>query len=350
MDSRTTLSLSKLYSIDDKTKLARFIRKELKKSSPRESCIPNTGDFKLNDRKTQEQNSHCLPVRVDNFNMRAFYSEVSVVPQCKIFRGGNYKVYSSFEMVTVGDTIRVRVEGAKRFPYDCKWSVGEVVAIFEKFESKDEMELAQESNPKTSRKENLKIEIRWFYERHDISMSVSASENKTELSEVFESDHCQVLDANTAILGHVQLVENAADVKNDGRDCFLCTRFWSTKRRTLIPCSGLEGRMKRGMIYSTLGSEDDISDASVLRNGISPSNKNAANWKDSMGNLISKLTLKDASKNAYASGEALVGREKELNQLLAFLRGAFFDDRRSMGYKSSMFLAGPPGVVSFPLW
>lgn len=350
MDSRTILSLSKLYSIDDRTQLTGLIRKELEKGATRKSSTLNAVDLNLNGRETGQRNSSCQPVRVDNFNMRVFYSGVSVVPQCKIFQGGKYEIYSASETVAIGDTIRVRVEGAKRFPYDCKWSIGEVVAIFEKFESKDEMDRAQESNPKRSRTENLKIEIRWFYERHDISMSVSASENQTEVTEVFETDHCQVLDANTAILGHVQLVEYPADVNNDGKYYFLCTRFWSTKRRTLIPCSGLEGRMKRGMIYSTLGSRDDIGDASVLRNGVSSSNKNFTNWKNSMGNLISKLTLKDASKNAYAIGEALVGREKELSQLLSFLRGAFFDDRRSTGYKSSMFLAGPPGVVSFSAW
>ena len=65
-----------------------------------------------------------------------------------------------------------------------------------------------------------------------------------------------------------------------------------------------------------------------------------------MANLICKLSLKDASKNAYESGKALVGREKELSQLLSFFRAAFREDHRSEGYKSSMFLAGPPGVVS----
>ena len=100
-------------------------------------------------------------------------------------------------------------------------------------------------------------------------------------------------------------------------------------------------------MYSTLGSENDLTEpSSSINDSISLNNK-SRNWKDSMGNLISKLTLKDASKNAYASGEALVGRETEMSQLLSFLRGAFFDDRRSEGYKSSMFLAGPPGVVSY---
>ncbi len=346
IDTRMTLALSKLYSSDDIKKLTAFLRKGLRKDSPPKSSPLNAEDPNEDKSDAREHQSIRLPFRVDNFNMRAFYSEISVLPQCKIFQGGIYEHYTASETVAIGDTVRIRHEGAKRFPYDCNWSVGEVLAIFEDFESKDELDRVHELNPPRYRKTNFKIEIRWFYERRDISMSVSVSDNGSELTEVFETDQCQVLDADMAILGHVRLVENVADMKNDNINSFLCTRFWSAKGRTLIPCSGLDGRMKRGMKYSTLGSRDDIGE-SVLRNGVTSSNKKSENWKDSMGNLIRKLTLKDASKNAYATGEALVGREKELSQLLSFLRGAFFDDDVSRGYKSSMFLAGPPGVVSF---
>jgi len=92
--------------------------------------------------------------------------------------------------------------------------------------------------------------------------------------------------------------------------------------------------------------EQDLSKPSSSRNDLAEFNSNSTNWKDSMANLICKLSLKDASKNAYESGKALVGREKELSQLLSFFRAAFREDHRSEGYKSSMFLAGPPGVVS----
>lgn len=130
--------------------------------------------------------------------------------------------------------------------------------------------------------------------------------------------------------------------KNGDVQYFLCTRFWSTKRRSLIPCSGLSGRIKRGLFYSTLGLEQDLTQTFSFSSDFA--SLNTTNWKDSMSNLICKLTLKDASKDAYESGKALVGREKELTQLLSFLRGAFFQDHRSAGYKSSMFVAGPPGV------
>ena len=334
IDTESTLALSKLYTSEDRKILRQFATRT---RSP--------FDAEDDDNNTREYQSIYRPFRVDEFNLRAFYSEISVLPQCKIFRGGVYEPDSTSKNVKVGDTIRVRFEGAKRLPYDCNWSVAEVVAIFEKFESKDELDRINKSNPTESRQKKFKIEIRWLYERRDISMSISTVDDQSELNEVFETDHCQVVDARVAVLGHVQLVENIAHVKNDGMDYFLCTRFWSTKRRTLIPCSGLDGRMKRGMIYSTLGSEDDIKKPLPFKNETTL-NKESENWKDSMANLICKLTLKDASKNAYTSGEALVGRERELSQILSFLRGAFFEDRRSAGYKSSMFLAGPPGVVS----
>jgi hypothetical protein len=344
IDTESALALSNLYTAEETEKLRQLPRMELRNFQPHKSSPLNS----------EASNEHeCIPsesvyqlFRVDKLNLRSFYTEISLMPQFKIFRGGVYVLNSTSKTVRIGDTIRVRFEGSKRFPYDCNWGVAEVVAIFEEFRSKDELNRKQQSNPKEQRQSNFKIEIRWLYERHDISMSVLSTDDRSELIEVFETDHCQVMDASIAVLDHVQLVENDIDITKGAIQYFLCTRFWSTKRRSLIPCSGLKGRIKRGLIYSTLGLENDLSKTSSFRNDVIPLSSKSKNWKDSMANLICKLTLKDASKNAYASGEALVGRETEMSQLLSFLRGAFFEDRRSAGYKSSMFLAGPPGVVS----
>jgi hypothetical protein len=62
-----------------------------------------------------------------------------------------------------------------------------------------------------------------------------------------------------------------------------------------------------------------------------------------MVNLQRKLTLKDASKLAYEKGEALIGREKELSDLLTFFRAAIRGDPGVGGVKSSLICAGPPG-------
>ena len=73
------------------------------------------------------------------------------------------------------------------------------------------------------------------------------------------------------------------------------------------------------------------------------SNRNGA-WKDAFTSVIKKLTLRDASSEAYDSGAGLIGREKEMDRILSFLRGAIGGDAQSDGLPSSMFLAGPPGV------
>ena len=346
IDTQNALALSKLYTAEETEKLRQLARMEMRNFHPHERAPINSEASNEHEYIPNERESVSQPFRVDKLNLRSFYTEISVMPQFKIFRGGVYVLNSTSRTVRIGDTIQVRFEGSKRLPYDCNWSVAEVVAIFEEFRSKDEFDRKQQSNPKEQRQSNCKIEIRWLYERHDISMSVLSTDDRSELIEVFETDHCQVMDASSAVLDHVQLVENDVDVTKGTLQHFLCTRFWSTKRRSLIPCSGLKGRVKRGLIYSALGQEHDLSTTSSSKNDAISLSSKSKNWKDSMANLICKLTLKDASKNAYASGEALVGRETEMSQLLSFLRGAFFEDRRSAGYKSSMFLAGPPGVVS----
>ena len=129
---------------------------------------------------------------------------------------------------------------------------------------------------------------------------------------------------------------------------FVCHRFWSTTRKSLIPCGTLEGRQKRGWVYSKCLPEE-MQRKSIEADTCSPDDSRlgkCANftWKDSMTRIISKLTLKDASRGAYERGEALIGREKELNQLLLFFRAAIRGDPGTGGVKSSMFIAGPPGV------
>jgi len=67
-------------------------------------------------------------------------------------------------------------------------------------------------------------------------------------------------------------------------------------------------------------------------------------WTESMARIIGKLTLKDASRGAYEDGTSLIGRERELHKLLTFFRAAVRGDAGTGGVKSSMFIAGPPGV------
>eukprot|EP00536_Pseudo-nitzschia_multiseries_P008252 jgi/Psemu1/20052/gm1.20052_g len=288
------------------------------------------------------------PFRIDPLNFRTFYSQMTSTSKPGILLGEiTCQQNSGPTTISLGDAIRVRLEGSKRYPYDCNWGVAEVVAIFKEFPSRDEFERDRNLDPEESDPNRFQMEIRWLYERRDISMAASSVNESSSFVEVFETDHCQVVDATDSFLDCVKLVEDTTTIKGNSDNHFLCTRFWSTKRRSLIPCSGANGRIKRGLIHSTLGLEQDLDESQLFGKQQSGSKiVNLANWKDSMANLICKLTLKDASKDVYESGKALVGREKELSQLLTFLRAAFLEDHESEGDKSSILLAGPPGVVS----
>jgi hypothetical protein len=60
-----------------------------------------------------------------------------------------------------------------------------------------------------------------------------------------------------------------------------------------------------------------------------------------MADLQQILTLKEASKQAYGRGKALVGRETEMEEILTFFRAAVRGDAGVGGVKSSMICAGP---------
>jgi hypothetical protein len=215
--------------------------------------------------------------------------------------------------------------------------------------------MEQERHSSTGRKGGkVAVEIRWFYDRKDI-MGVSSSDTMMGVQELFETDHVDGIDAVENLLAPAKLHTDSksiapgesfmgAPIQN-----FICRRFWSTTRKSLIPCGSLEGRQKRGMLYSKSLPEDSkqkSTKSDALRAGPIPK----LTWTESMASAIGKFTLKDASKGAYERGEALIGREKELQQLLSFFRAAIRGDPGTGGIKSSMFLAGAPGVgkVRYP--
>jgi hypothetical protein len=229
-----------------------------------------------------------------------------------------------------------------------------VVAIWKDFESYDELDNERKSNvTHDGFLRKISIEIRWFYERNEI-VGVSNSDATTESDELFETDHVDLIDAAKSLLAPAMLrTDSKSTTESDNYmgipiQKFVCRRFWSTTRKSLIPCGTLEGRQKRGWVYSKCLPEE-MQRKSIEADTCSPDDSrlgNCANltWKESMTRIISKLTLKDASRGAYERGEALIGREKEIHQLLFFFRAAIRGDPGTGGVKSSMFIAGPPGV------
>jgi hypothetical protein len=167
--------------------------------------------------------------------------------------------------------------------------------------------------------------------------------------EVFETDHVQVVDG-VNLLTPAQLLDDSAssflEETNGIVHTFVCRRFWSTTRKALIPCGTLKARQQRGWIYSRelpMEAQKKYSKNVSFQTIITTDNDHELSWKDRMDRAISKLTLQDASKGVYERGEPLIGREKELYQLLTFFRAAIRGEAGQGGVRSSMFIGGPPG-------
>lgn len=188
------------------------------------------------------------------------------------------------------------------------------------------------------------MELRWFYSREDLR-GLSGNAVTSISNEVFETDDVFELNDLTTILAPANLYAdpehpppeqtfNDAPVQN-----FICRRFWSINRKSLVPCGGLEGRRMRAQLYSkNLPQNIAIPEKESLP--VAPN----ATWRQSIRNVLTNLSLKEASRGVYERGDALVGRETELSLLLSFFRAAIRGEPGPGGVRSSIFLAGPPGV------
>lgn len=229
--------------------------------------------------------------------------------------------------------------------------------MWKEFENRDELEKDVHVNETMTSNGDLKLEIRWLYERSDVAgLAVNEAINE-DFNEVFETDDTFILDDATCILAPARLYSDPEidpvherQFLNHPVQSFLCRRFWSTNRRSLIPCGDLSGRFARAILYSKVLppsytskklNEGRPREADSTINGSTA--LEAHTWKEAMRNVIEKLSLKDASKGAYNRGETLVGREQELAKLLSFFRDAIRGLPGPGGIRSSIFLAGPPG-------
>jgi origin recognition complex subunit 1 len=239
----------------------------------------------------------------------------------------------------------------------CGWVVAEIVAIWKEFTSRDKLEkVANGGNTNPCSEGSWKVEIRWFYERHELNVGVEVLEEEMVGNEVFETDDVTVLDDVSAILAPTTLYSDATSIHRKEKDyfrghpvpVFLCHRFWSIQRKSLIPCGDLSGREQRSQLYSRIIPKGypsiEAMDTTDPHQGHKSSADSESKWDDAVKKVIATLNLKEASKGAYNHGETLVGREKELAQLLSFFRAAIHGQPGPGGIRSSMFLAGAPGV------
>ena len=230
--------------------------------------------------------------------------------------------------------------------------VAEVVSIWKDFESFEEIEKSQACPGEDQDRQTVCIEVRWFYDRAEIKGT--RSEGGMESDEVLETDHVDCIEAAKSLLSPVMLHDNrdTTSIRKTflGREIpqLLCRRFWSTTRKSLIPCEKSKGRQRRGWLYSR-ELPREVQRKLEGRSGpefekVPQTKRLPTTWKESMTNTIAKLTLKDASRLAYVDGDSLIGRERELQKLLSFFRSAIRGDPGTGGVKSSMFIAAPPGV------
>jgi hypothetical protein len=336
-DLARALAFSNIYGTDDILQLRQFKTGKRATSDVHGMTLPDVADNEVignpGDSWTQGR-----PFRIDASELRAFYKEVVIVPRYSECLEHRNDEISRKVLVQAGDCVLIHLAGPKRYPFNCNFGVADILTIFEEYETQAELDRESKLEPKERRKGKIKIEIRWFYERHDISGASLTRDDHSSCNEVFETDHTQIMDAGNAILALARLIEDQQEINESDNKSFVCNRFWSTKRKSLIPCNGLNGRRRRGLLHSKCLPRDF--DEQRTSSEVSPE---VSNWKVAMVQLQRKLTLKDASKHAYEKGEALVGREKEVSELLSFFRAAIRGDPGVGGVKSSLICAGPPG-------
>jgi len=89
-------------------------------------------------------------------------------------------------------------------------------------------------------------------------------------------------------------------------------------------------------------SEKDAPTTASRDHELTKSDAHRLSPSDAFKRVIEKLSLTDASKEATASGSSLIGRDKERQQIMKFLRSAISGNAEDK--TSSLFVAGPPGV------
>jgi hypothetical protein len=232
--------------------------------------------------------------------------------------------------------------------------VGEVVAIWRTFDSVQETRIAANTMRNDNDISNLKVEIRWFYRQGELSTAPESY--KTELEEIFETDQVDECCADCILApaklmdrdklhGPSQILQGMPVVE------FICRRFWSVHRGSLIPCGGLSGRTQRAWIHSKyLGKDAELQTAfrRISANALPEttvdlpqSDSDLLPWRAAFSNVIKKLTLTDASDSSKFQGAGLIGRDKEQKQIFTFLRDAVCGKSKI----PSLFVGGPPGML-----
>ena len=237
------------------------------------------------------------------------------------------------------ERIKVLSSVNKYFPFTVPWAVAEVVHIMRRKDSS-----------------NIDLEIRWLYRQNEISSRTIKDKRKSDLEteEICESDHYDEIE-HINLLAPAQLYESPQNINIGNRYNgmpvveFHCTRFWSVYRKSLKPIGGLKGRIERGRLQSKSVTRDHslkaalISESSHQDSTPSPF-EDKVSFSDAFKNVIHKLSLTDASKDAHINSSALIGRESERKEISSFLRSTINGNGQGSGNRATLFIAGPPGT------
>jgi hypothetical protein len=247
---------------------------------------------------------------------------------------------------------QIKSSNYKYSPFKDPWAVGQIVSIMRP--CTDSNEICPDLDFVDC---GIQLEIRWFYREREWPGHVKPTEKESELDceELLESSLYDEIAAD-AILAPVSVYESARPVTFCKHFMgmpeleFHSNRYWSTQRKSLVRINGAAGRIARSRALSKRIRNDASLKTSIARIS-SPTDSgdepvfldSGISWADAFTSVIHKLSLTDASKEAYDNAALLIGREQEKQEIMSFLRNSI-QGKSIDNTKGSMFVAGPPGV------
>jgi origin recognition complex subunit 1 len=324
------------------------------------------------------------PFHLDKSARRAYYTEMDIIPPYCTYacHDDNHGKELGPWKVKVGDIVVVRYKhgAGKAFfdvnkernhvnhPFVTGWAVAEIVLIWRTYDAETDLPLvgSDMESPKCHQSGDLDLEIRWLWRRRELP-GLSKPGAPSLCEEVFETDHIDRCTAESVLAPAKVHFSTDAYVRTALYELgmpvvqFRCSRFWSFHRKSVVPFAKSTGRLARSRMYSACFSQDHVlKDAlerfearqeDVLRItdcGAACDDENYdPTWKDAFRMVIQKLSVSQASTDAFEKGATLLERDRERNEITSFLRGAIQSAMKSetSGSKSpSLFIAGPPGT------
>lgn len=293
------------------------------------------------------------PIYSDTATGVEFFDQLSVIPPKRILlcererepQGGVWTV-------ALGDLVVVRFKGksagkpvylkrssagsdTKLFPGS--WAVAEIVTMWKQAE-------------------DYRLEIRWFFRTGEIPGATRPSPSgvgSLVCEEIYESDLYDEVCAS-CVWAPTCLYDKPKDVTSGltrfGLPVleFFCRQSWSATHKCLMPIDNIQRRVNRGREKSPMAKKNPplgFAFASAFTPVVvGPSNGNgSAECMEAFQDVVDKLSLTDASKEAYKNISAIVGRSNEKKELALFIRDAV-QGRSASGKRPSLFVAGPPGT------